>query len=138
MEFVRRSVDSSSEFAEQCAVIDWWALWARTRGVEPLALFSVPNGAHLAGNVSRRAIQARKLKSSGMRPGVPDLFLALPNQWFHGMFIAMKRRKGSVLSSDQVEYIRILRRQDYNVIVARGADEAIRAIQAYCEGVQHM
>ena len=119
------------EFQEQIAVIDWWKVFAPTIGQDERILFSVPNGSVLAGDARARARQISKLKATGMRPGMLDLMLALPTHCFPGMFIELKRRQGGVTSPEQVVMVSILRRAGYNVIVARGADEAIKAIKAY-------
>jgi hypothetical protein len=133
------------ESAEQRAVIRWWASYCRTKGLDERLLFASWNGAHLAGDSTRRAIKMRLMKMQGLRPGVPDLFLALPkrdryslreyNVWlFAGLFIELKRTKGSTTSPEQHEYINLLRKQGYNCVIAYGADEAIRAIRGYVEG----
>jgi len=43
-----------------------------------LAFAAVPNGSVLAGDKKRRAIQMNNLKRTGLRPGVPDLLIFLP------------------------------------------------------------
>ena len=45
----------------------------------------------------------------------------------------MKRLDGK-LSEEQQGMSNVLRGVGYNVIVALGADEAIRAVKAYCDG----
>ena len=130
-----------SEYAEQKAVCDWWRLYARIKGLDERLLFSVPNGAHLAGSSQQRAIKMKMLKATGLRPGVPDLFLAVPKfvpgleispqeLMFAGLFLELKR-KGGRPQSNQVSYCDLLRRRAYNVVVAQGSAEAIRAIKAY-------
>lgn len=120
-----------SEYQEQAAVVEWWGVWAHTVGYDERLLFAIPNGAHLAGNPQQRAIQVRKLKSSGMRPGMMDLMLAVPTPLFPGMFIEMKRKRGGKVSEEQSSMTTLFRGIGYNVIVALGADEAIHAIKAY-------
>ena len=119
------------EYQEQIAVIDWWRVFCRTINQDERLLFCIPNGTWLSGNLASRSRQTSKLKAMGMRPGVPDLMLALHTYVFPGMFIEMKRTKGSTTAPEQVVMISLLRRAGYNVIVARGADEAIKAIKAY-------
>lgn len=119
------------EFQEQIAVIDWWRAFAPTIGQDERLLFAIPNGSFLAGDARARSRQTAKLKATGMRPGMLDLFLALPTHAFPGMFCEMKRKQGGITSPEQVVMISLLRRAGYNVIVARGADEAIKAIRAY-------
>lgn len=130
-----------SESHEQQAVIQWWGLFCKTKGLDERLLFAVPNGSHLAGDPKHRAIQMARMKREGLRPGAPDLVLAkvkygpvYPNiinqMLFAGLFIEMKR-KGGKPSKEQIEFADILRRQGYNAICCIGADEAIRAITVY-------
>lgn len=124
-----------SETQEQSAVIAWWDAWSRTKGLDPRLLLSIPNGAVLAGDARARAMQMNKLKRTGLRPGVPDLFLALGFMFngrlaFNGLFVEMKSAEGKI-STPQREYIELLRGSSFNVIVALGAGEGIRAIKAY-------
>lgn len=117
-----------SEHAEQVSVVDWWALQYKRFGVaDERLLFCVPN----AGKRSFK--MAAWLRREGLRKGLPDLMLAVPRGPFHGMFIEMKTSTGKP-TSEQLELMTLLRLQDYNVIMARGATEAIRAITAYLGG----
>lgn len=43
-----------------------------------LTYCAIPNGSVLAGNEAQRAIQMRKLKATGLRPGMPDILIILP------------------------------------------------------------
>jgi hypothetical protein len=134
-----------SEHGEQCTVIEW----ARAHeGVEPRLglLFAIPNGAKLPYTKSSRGVryspEAIRLKSEGLRPGVPDLFLPVPEygggddlpfgefvQW-HGLFIEMKSL-GGTLTVEQKEMIEQLRTQGYRVEVCHGAEQAIAVLQEY-------
>lgn len=88
-------------------------------------LFAIPNG-------GRRPIKtARDLKAEGVRPGVPDLFLAFPHKGYAGLFIEMKRRHGGRVSEEQMSYIEALRGQAYKVEVCRGCDEAFATLAEY-------
>ena len=53
-----------------------------------LNLFAIPNGGR------RGKIEAAIMNGEGVRSGVADLFLAVPNSDFHGLFIEMKSEKG--------------------------------------------
>lgn len=90
-----------------------------------MLLFAIPNG-------GRRPIKtACDLKAEGVRPGVPDLFLAYPHKGAAGLFIEMKRREGGTLSAVQRYYINLLRGQGYAVEVCKGCDEAFDAVRRY-------
>lgn len=138
-----------TESQEQCAVISWWALYCKTKGLHENLLFMVPNGSVLAGDARGRAIQMARLKREGLRKGAPDLMLATPKfdcpringkflvnlakppvTLFFGLFVEMKRI-GEKARPEQIVFADMLRRQGYSVVIAQGADEAIRAINGY-------
>ena len=121
-------VVNQSEHSEQCKVIEWFELFSRTRGIEPFMLFAIPNGG------ARNAITGAMLKAEGVRPGIPDLFLAIPAFGFHGLFIEMKKRKTGVLSDAQKNFIYRLEDKGYCAVVCYGFDEAKREIEAYLDG----
>lgn len=132
----------AKESEEQANLILWWRYFAARNKLPEFALYSVPNGAVLAGDARRRAMQMHKLKRTGLRPGMPDLNLDIPIKMtgaggylIPGLRIEMKRTgKGSVLSKEQEEVIMFMRRVGYHVVVARGFDEARQAIEGYLKG----
>lgn len=109
-----------TESQEQIAVIKWC-------DTQPLAkyIFAIPNGAN------KSMASAAKFKREGLRKGVPDLMLPIPCNGFHGLFIELKRTKGSVTSKEQRGWIALLHQAGYAAFVCRGADEAIDRIKAY-------
>lgn len=136
-----------SETQEQQAVLQWWASYAPTKGIDERLLFAIPNGSVLAGDSRHRAIQMARLKREGLRVGVPDLMLAWPKHgicsqktndatisWsqplFFGLYVELKR-KGGKASPDQLEMADLLRRAGYSVVIAIGFDEARQAIVGY-------
>lgn len=115
---------SYSEHVEQRALVAWATIQSKT--IHELAsLFSVPNGAHVS------KAQAGKLKSEGLKAGVPDLFLAIPRRGYSGMFIEMKRVTGGIVSQAQKEWHRRLSDNGYKVVVCRGFDVAKEEILNY-------
>lgn len=117
-----------TEHQEQAAVVKWWD---KTYPMDKADLFAVPNGAWLAGNAKQRSQQMSKLKREGLREGVPDLFLMVPNKTHHGLFIEMKRQKGGVLSPIQKRRIAKAHQRGYAAHVCAGADAAIEIIKNY-------
>ena len=65
--------------------------------------------------------------------GVPDLVIPEPRGQFHGLYIEMKRVKGSRVSEDQVRWGEALKERGYAFHIAYGADEAIDLIRTYFE-----
>lgn len=119
------------EHKEQKALIQW-------ADMQPLArytfkagkvgdyLFSIPNGG------KRNIITAKTMHDEGCRAGVPDLFFALPNNHFAGLFIEMKAQtKQARLSDAQKVWINRLNEAGYLAQVAYGFDEAKQLIEDY-------
>ena len=105
------------EHNEQCAVVDWFeSQYPHER------IFAVPNGGE------RNARVGRKLRSEGVRPGVPDLCIPCLGP----LWVEMKRKRpiAGTPSKEQREWHDYLRAIGQRVIVARGADEAIWEIKA--------
>ncbi len=114
-----------TESQEQQLVIQWADLIPQISG----RLLAIPNGAN-------KSMTARmRFKREGLRPGVPDLFLPIPNKHYHGLWIEMKRMKGSTTSLQQHDWIEFLQEQNYQATICRGADEAIAVIQEYLSSV---
>lgn len=115
-----------SEEQEQEAVIQWAE--ASKAAHSELALLH-----HIANGGFRTKRTAAMLKRLGVKPGVPDLFLPVPRNGAHGLFIEMKRIKGGRLSPYQEEWIRQLTRQGYTCAVCAGAEAAIGVIRGYLD-----
>ena len=74
--------------------------------------------------------QAVKCKNQGMVKGIPDLFLPVPSEGYHGLFIEMKRRGGTI-SPEQKIVIAALENQGYKTVVCYGHIDAIKTIKKY-------
>lgn len=109
-----------SEHSEQCAVIDYCK-------IRRYPVFAIPNGG------SRNKAEAAKLKAEGVSAGVPDLFIPIPKSGSHGLFIEMKVGKNRT-SSEQDEWLALLRKNGYKAAVCYGADAAIKTIDDYITG----
>jgi hypothetical protein len=119
---------------EQAAFFTWLSMLGfQGERVSDYA-YAIPNGTFLAGGVAHRAIQARKLKEQGLRPGYPDINIDLPAHGYHGLRIEMKRIKGPKPSEKQVEWHARLRKVGYCVRVCYGFEEARRATAEYFKG----
>jgi len=115
-----------SEDDEQTIVFQW-AQYHEGRDPRVALLFHIPNGG------ARNIATAKRLKGLGVKSGVPDLFLPVAARGFHGLWIEMKRQRKGVISVTQLEWIEALRGQQYLVVVAKGAEEAIEALKQYLE-----
>ena len=113
-----------TEEEEQAAVFRWAELMSGQHP-ELQLLMHIPNGGY------RHPATAARMKAQGVKAGVPDIFLPVPRDGFHGLWIEMKRVKGGKVSPEQKEWIEILNSYGYFAIVCRGADEAIHALEVY-------
>ena len=95
--------------------------------------FAIPNGG------KRNLLEAAKLKRSGVKAGVPDIFLPIPSyhtsglktKWRHGLWIELKRVSAGIVSTAQKEWIDYLNQQGYVAVVAYGALEAMQIVREY-------
>jgi len=69
-------------------------------------------------------------KGQGMLSGVPDLFLPVPRQNYHGLYIEMKSQKGRV-TENQEWFLSKTEGLGYKTAVCYSANEAIKTIQDY-------
>ena len=127
------TVNAPTEHMEQATLIAWFK-----RAFPGLRMFAIPNGAHLAGTVQQRSKQVNKLKAEGMEVGVPDLFLPTSRGGDHGLFIEMKRTKGSVTSKEQKDWHEHLNSAGYKAVVCKGFDEAKEVIECYLASAMSM
>jgi hypothetical protein len=101
--------------------------WARFQAILDPRLelfFAIPNGGH------RNPSVGLKLKHEGVKPGVPDYFLACPCNGYSGLFIELKTLIGKA-NPVQKKWVSDLNQQGYLAVIAKGADEAIRVIEQY-------
>jgi len=116
----------TSEHLEQSKFVYWCRL-------NKIPVFSIPNGFWLPiKNKALASSYVNKLKKEGLTPGVPDLFIPVPNKDHHGLFIEMKI-KGGFLRDEQKRWINELNRQGYKAVVCYSADEAMEVLQEYLE-----
>lgn len=107
-----------SEHDQQVAVIEY----CDAKGVP---VFAIPNGG------LRHKRTAAMLKAEGVRAGVPDLFVPVPNGGYCGLFIEMKDVNGRKPRESQMQWLEALNARGYAAYWAKGAEKAIRLIDAY-------
>ena len=79
-------------------------------------------------------LEAIKLKRMGVKAGIPDLCIPIARKGHHGLYIELKRRSGGVVSDTQQYWLEELKRQGYDVFIAKGADELIDYVKNYLGG----
>lgn len=116
------------ESEEQKQLFEWAAYMANAKYPELDLMYHIPNGG------SRNKIEAARLKSQGVKRGVPDICLPVPRWIYAGLYIELKRKKGGALSKHQANFIKKLRTQGYRVEVCKGFQDAANAIEKYLKG----
>lgn len=116
-----------SEHDEQVALFKW-AAEHQEEHPELGLMFAIPNGG------KRHPGVGKKLKAEGLKAGVPDIFLPVPNAVQHGLFIEMKIGY-SKPRKDQRKWLSDLWLQGYGVAVCYGAEHAKAVIADYLQGV---
>lgn len=111
------------EDLEQATLIQWCNLQS-CKYSELKMIFAIPNGGY------RNKGEARKLKATGTKSGVPDLFLPVPRSPKYGLFIEMKVGRNKC-TDNQKKWIRNLLEQGYEVKVCYSCEEAIQIIKRY-------
>ena len=118
-----------TEAQEQKLLIKWTQQPSIREKFPCLALLHhIPNGG------KRSAIEGKHLKEMGVKSGVPDLFLPVPNAKYHGLYIEMKVGKNTT-SDSQEWWIEHLRKQGYKVAICYGWEEAAAELTEYLSEV---
>lgn len=101
----------------------------RCRWLKPdLLAYAIPNGG------KRNPKEAVRLKAEGVLSGIPDVCIAHPTSWYHGLYLEFKTAKGRT-SQNQQDVIAQLRANGYRVDVVRSCEEAWQVLEEYLEDV---
>jgi hypothetical protein len=111
---------SLTEYEEQVLYFQW----IETKPFISPFVFHIPN--------ERKTTWAagKRLKASGVRAGIPDIFVAIPRGIHNGLFIEMKSLKGR-LSEAQKEYLERLNKQGYIAQACYGFEAAKALTESY-------
>lgn len=91
--------------------------------LKKIPYFAIPNGG------SRNKIEAGRMKQEGVKAGVSDLCVLLPEKV---LFIEMKRVKGSSTSKEQKAWIELFNSYPHiEAKVCKGAVEAYEFIESH-------
>lgn len=113
------------ETYEQQAFVTYGKELLTYSGFDERLLFAIPNAG------KRDVKNASRMKAEGLTKGIPDTMLAISRKGFHGLFIEMKRVKGSETSPDQIEVIAELKKQGYSCHICKGCNEAQKVLDWY-------
>lgn len=82
-------------------------------------------------NAAKRSYKlAAMLKAEGMRKGMLDVLFLVSRKGFAGLAIEFKK-VGGKLTPEQLEYIDLLQKENWLVMVLTDAEEAIRLVKNY-------
>lgn len=113
-----------SEHDHQKAVFEWMEWQAKGPIPELKWAFAIPNGG------LRHIAVAKKLKEEGIKSGVPDIFIPVPRNGFHGLFIEMKKPGGKTEAQQEL-WINNLAILGFFAYVCHSSNEAIELIEYY-------
>lgn len=87
--------------------------------------------AHIPNEGKRTKSTGGRLKKEGLRKGYPDIVLNISRQEYHGLFLELKRKRGSKITKEQKEWIIKLNRQGNAAAFCYGWEQAWGFIYAY-------
>ena len=102
--------------------------WARLQsGAHPelALLYHIPNEG------KRSVHTGRRMRAEGLKRGVPDICLPVARGGKHGLYVELKRLRGSKTSDDQREWLAALEAQGYAVALCKGWEAAAEVITKY-------
>ncbi len=82
---------------------------------------------------SRNLFEAMKFKRMGVSAGFPDIEIPFPCGGYHGLYIEMKRLKGSVTSDAQRDWLDYLNAKGYYAAIAHGFEQAKSIVLWYLD-----
>ena len=112
-----------SESEEQICLFRW-AQWACGKYPELKLLFHVPNEG------KRSVYTGARMRSEGLRAGVPDICLPVAKKRYHGLFVEMKVGKNKP-TANQIEWLSSLEEQGYMTAICYGWEAAKVVIENY-------
>lgn len=116
---------NNREHQEQARLLQWIAYYPL---IAPY-LIAIPNGGY------RSITEAKRLKAEGVRAGVSDLFLALPNDDYSGLWIELKAKQANGYyarpTQQQLNWLTLMKQAGYDGLVAQGMEQAKNKIIEY-------
>lgn len=107
----------------QKACVNWFDL---TYGSLSQLLF------HVANEDRQNSRKGHKYRLLGVRPGVSDLILLVPNRRYHGLCVEMKSRTGTQRKT-QKEFQEKVERMGYRYALCRSLDDFIMEVTDFME-----
>lgn len=86
---------------------------------------------HIPNEGKRSIIAGKFMVRMGLKAGVFDLFVAVPQGKYHGLWIELKRRKGFKISAEQLSWQALMRQKNYVAEFAYGWEHGREIIENY-------
>ena len=112
----------NNEHLAQTLLVKWFRL---QYPLMAKCLWAIPNGG------ARHIGTAIKLKQEGVTAGVSDLFLMIPANGLHGLFIEMKAQEGAKIQQNQIDFLNLAESMGYGAEVAYGFEDGVEKIKKY-------
>jgi hypothetical protein len=125
---------SGTEDGEQMALF-CWARNEMNEGRYPMLewMFAIPNGGSRGSTKDHAMAVGARLKATGVKAGVSDIFLPWPLHNCNGLFIEMKRANGkpSDVKPEQKLFGEEMQRRGYGFVVCYGWEQARDVLEQY-------
>lgn len=92
---------------------------------------AIPNGGSRGSNKRDAQMIGAQMKAEGVKSGVSDLFIPIPRNDRHGLYIEMKREDGGSVSPNQKEFGDFVLHQGYGFCVCFGWIKAAHVIMRW-------
>lgn len=117
---------AGTEHSEQAALF-FWAVLNKARWPTLRWLYAIPNGG------GRSPVEGARLKAEGVKKGVSDVCLPAPSRGYHGIYIEMKRKDGTIkdVKLEQGEFLEFVQSQGYYGCVCFGWEQASKTLEWY-------
>lgn len=119
----RQMIKPDSENAIQAAFFKWCGVMER-QYPELRLIHAIPNGAH------KSAVSRMVFKLTGLKAGVPDVFLPVARGGSHGLYLEFKSAKGR-LSPEQRSWLAGLTEQGFRCAVVRDWEQGATIVLDY-------
>jgi hypothetical protein len=113
--------DNPLEHVEQRTLFEWILLY-RNQIPELQNVFAIPN---------QGAARLKNLQTEGVLRGVFDVFVAIPRNRKHGLFVELKRVKKWKISAEQIAFGARVSAYEYEIAICHGAESAWMTILGY-------
>ena len=117
------TMPTATESEEQRSLFDWATIAAGKYPALNL-LFHIPNEG------KRSQWTGARMRSEGLKSGVPDLCLPVARSGYHGLYIELKAGKNKP-TANQLAWLEALEAQGYKTAVCYGWEAAKNVIEAY-------